>query len=386
MTLSPGTTSRDRYVRQRILPGFGHEGQAALAAARVLVIGAGGLGSSVIPSLAGAGVGTIGIVDFDTVEPSNLHRQLIHRTQDAGSLKTTSAAARVAALNPEVAVVEHSEQFTVDNALELCGAYDLVIDGSDNFVTRYLVNDAAVLSGIPAVWGAVSQFGGQAGVAWAAKGPHYRDLFPAPPSDGSVLSCAVGGVFPTTVAIIGSVMASEAIKIITGIGEPLIGRVITFDALTGSFRELAYSRDPDAAPITVLTSITVLASIDDPVAGAAVAAAADSRETGASRTVTAVELAAELASDSAPALLDVREDWEIEVATLPGAISIPLGELAGAIPSLRGTESLVVYCHHGVRSAHALRLLRESGFGDARHLEGGIDSWATTVDPTMERY
>jgi adenylyltransferase/sulfurtransferase len=379
MTLSPGTTTGDRYVRQRILPGFGHEGQAALSAARVLVIGAGGLGSSVIPSLAGAGVGTIGIVDFDTVEPSNLHRQLIHRTEDAGSLKTASAAARVAALNPAVTVVEHAEQFSIDNALDLCGAYDLVIDGSDNFVTRYLVNDAAVLAGIPAVWGAVSQFGGQAGVAWASRGPHYRDLFPTPPSDGSVLSCAIGGVFPTTVAVIGSIMASEAIKIITGIGQPLIGRVVTFDALTGSFRELAYAPDPDAAPITSLVSI------DDEAATEGRSPESDVRAAPL-RTVTAQELAAELASDTPPALLDVREQWEIEVATLPGAISIPLGELAGAISSLEGTESLVVYCHHGVRSAHALGLLRQSGMNDARHLEGGIDAWATTVDQTMDRY
>ena len=371
MASASGSAQPDRYARQRILPGFGVEGQAALTAARVLVIGAGGLGSIVIPSLAAAGVGTLGIIDFDTVEPSNLHRQLIHRTEDAGSLKTSSAAARVAALNPEVRVVEHAEEFTALNALALCAAYDLVIDGSDNFATRYLVNDAAVLTGIPAVWGAVSQFGGQAGVAWAERGPHYRDLFPASADDGSVLSCAVGGVFPTTVSVIGAIMASEALKIITGIGEPLVGRVVTYDALTGSFREISYSPDPAASPIVALS-------------------APSRADTAAVAAITAVDLAAELhdarAGRPAPVLLDVREPWEVSVAALPGAITIPLGRLAEAIPQLIGTESLVVYCHHGVRSAHALEVLLANGFTDARHLEGGIDAWATLVDPTMERY
>ncbi|MGV8969917.1 MAG: ThiF family adenylyltransferase [Microbacteriaceae bacterium] len=393
MTNVTGSPTPDRYVRQRILPGFGHDGQAALTSARVLVVGAGGLGSIVIPSLAAAGVGTIGIVDFDTVEPNNLHRQLIHRTEDSGSLKTTSAAARVAALNPGVSVVQHSEKLTSHNALELCSSYDLVIDGCDNFETRYLVNDAALLAGIPAVWGAVSQFAGQVGVAWAARGPHYRDLFPDAPSDGSVLSCAVGGVFPTTVAVIGSIMASEALKIITGIGTPLIGRVITFDALTGSFREIEYASDPDSEPVTALVP-----SVD-----------ADREETSADSPagrigvfeVNAVSLAAELenglaggaaaalaASTSAiaPVLIDVREPWEVEIARLPGAVTIPLGQLAEAIPKLQGTEQIVVYCHHGVRSAQALALLKSHGFDSARHLVGGIDAWALQIDPTMDRY
>jgi molybdopterin/thiamine biosynthesis adenylyltransferase/rhodanese-related sulfurtransferase len=376
MTFTPGQPPADRYVRQRILPGFGHDGQAALTAARVLVVGAGGLGSIVIPSLAAAGVGTIGIIDFDTVEPSNLHRQLIHRTEDAGSLKTSSAAARVSALNPDVHVVEHAERLTAENALALFPSYDLVIDGCDNFETRYLVNDAAAITGIPAVWGAVSQFAGQAGVAWAARGPHYRDLFPSAPTDGSVLSCAVGGVFPTTVAVIGAIMASEALKLITGIGSPLIGRVVTFDALTGSFREIAYAPDPDAAPIMSLTTGTL--------PDGARADTIFSQNDGAVVTVTA--LAAELASDHIPVLVDVREPWEVSIVTLPGALSIPLGELAEAIPRLQGTDSIVLYCHHGVRSAHALALLHSNGFDTARHLEGGIDAWATQLDPTMGRY
>jgi molybdopterin/thiamine biosynthesis adenylyltransferase len=242
----------NRYARQLALPGFGLEAQRALAAARVLVIGAGGLGSSVLPALAAAGVGTIGVIDDDTVELSNLHRQYIHGQADIGASKVASAAGSIAALNPATRVVELEERLTSRTALELFAGFDLVIDGSDNFPTRYLANDAAAISGIPLVWGAVSQYAGQAGVAWAAEGPQYRDLFPAPPPAGTVLSCEQGGVFPTVVAVIGSIMAGEAIKILTGVGVPLVGRVTTFDALSGAFRDLAYDRDPTAGPITEL--------------------------------------------------------------------------------------------------------------------------------------
>ena len=355
----------DRYARQRILPGFGNPAQAALTQARVLVIGAGGLGSTVIPALAAAGVGTLAIVDDDTVELSNLHRQLVHGVADVGASKVSSAASTVRALNPATTVIEVDARLTRHNARELFAHYDLVLDGSDNFATRYLANDAAELSGLPLVWGAVSQYGGQAGVAWAAKGPTYRDLFPTPPPPGSVVSCAVGGVLPTVCAVIGSIMATEAIKILTGVGAPLLGRVTTFDALTGLFREIGYERDPAAAPITTLIDYELFCGVAD--------------------GITPIELAALLATDP-PLLLDVRETWEAEIAVLPGAAIIPLGSLESVIGSLDPHVATVVYCHHGMRSAAALATLREHGFTAARHLEGGIDAWSREIDPDLARY
>ena len=355
----------DRYARQRILPGFGNPAQAALTKARVLVIGAGGLGSTVIPALAAAGVGTLGIVDDDTVELSNLHRQLVHGIADVGASKVSSAASTVRALDPATTVIEVDARLTRDNALELFAQYDLVLDGSDNFATRYLTNDAAILAGLPLVWGAVSQYGGQAGVAWHAKGPTYRDLFPSPPPPGSVLSCAVGGVLPTVCAVIGSIMATEAIKILTGVGEPLLGRVTTFDALTGLFREIGYDRDPEGSPITKLIDYEAFCGVADGISPA--------------------ELAT-LLEAGPPLLLDVRETWEAEIAVLPGAVVIPFGSLASVVGSLDAHAATVVYCHHGTRSAAALAMLREKGFTAARHLEGGIDAWSREIDPGLARY
>ncbi|MET4781645.1 ThiF family adenylyltransferase [Glaciihabitans sp. UYNi722] len=367
LSSSPGLTAR--FSRQVILPGFGTEAQHRLAAARVLVIGAGGLGSTVIPALAAAGVGTIGIVDDDTVELSNLHRQHIHSVADVGRGKAQSAAESVAAITPDTMVVVLARRLVSGNALELFADYDLVIDGSDNFPTRYLANDAATLSGIPLVWGAVAQYGGQAGVAWAERGPQYRDLFPAPPPPGSVLSCEVGGVLPTVCATIGSIMATEAIKILTGIGTPLIGRVTTFDALSGSFRELSYERDPSAAPIDHLIDYDLFCGLA-PATG----------------ELSAQELATELETGVPLTLLDVREPWEAEIASLPGAVLIPLGTLEGGLATMDTDAPIVAYCHHGIRSVRALELLRAHGFTDARHLEGGIDAWSRLIDPTVARY
>lgn len=355
----------DRYARQRILPGFGNPAQAALTKARVLVIGAGGLGSTVIPALAAAGVGTLGIIDDDTVELSNLHRQLVHGVADVGASKVSSAASTVRALNPATTVIEVDARLTRDTALELFGQYDLVLDGSDNFATRYLANDAAVLTGLPLVWGAVSQYGGQAGVAWHERGPTYRDLFPTPPPPGSVLTCAVGGVLPTVCAVIGSIMATEAIKIITGVGEPLLGRVTTFDALTGQFREIEYERDPAAAPVTGFIDYEAFCGVADGISPA--------------------DLAAQLEAEP-PLLIDVRETWEAEIAVLPGAAVIPLDSLEAVVESLDPHAATVVYCHHGTRSAAALEILRAHGFTAARHLEGGIDAWSREIDPTIARY
>jgi adenylyltransferase/sulfurtransferase len=362
-------TTSTRYARQVALPGFGASAQQSLRAARLLVIGAGGLGSSVIPALAAAGVGTIVIVDDDTVELSNLHRQHIHGVADVGRPKARSAADAVAAIDPSVVVNVHEVRLTAANALALFAEVDLVIDGSDNFATRYLANDAAAITGIPLVWGAVSQYAGQVGVAWASKGPQYRDLFPTPPPPGSVLSCEAGGVLPTVCAAIGAIMATEAIKIITGIGTPLVGRVTTFDALTGGFRELAYGRDPNGAAIDALIDYELFCGT---------APTPD--------TVTATELASELAAGAVVTLVDVREQWEAEIASLPGSLLIPLGSLETAIRDLRSAQSVVIYCHLGARSARALEMLKNNGVTTARHLDGGIDAWSRLIDPEMRRY
>ncbi len=352
----------DRYSRQLALPDFGAAAQQRLAEARVLVVGAGGLGSCVIPALAAAGIGTIGIIDDDRVELSNLHRQLAHGIADVGRGKARSAAETVAAIDPATVVHAVEARLTADNALELFADYDLVVDGSDNFPTRYLANDAAALTGIPLVWGAVSQYAGQAGVAWAAHGPQYRDLFPSPPRPGSVLSCEAGGVLPSVVAVIGSIMAGEVVKIITGIGTPLIGRVTSYGALTGGFRELAYARDPEAAPITELIDYELFC--------------------GTSPTIGVEELAGSLEEVT---LVDVREPWEAEIASLPGSTLIPLASLEAHLDDIDRSKAVVVYCHAGIRSANAVEMLRARGI-PARSLHGGIDAWSRRVDPAVARY
>jgi len=370
---------QERYARQVALPGFGTTAQQALGDARVLVIGAGGLGSTVIPALAAAGVGHIGIVDDDTVELSNLHRQYVHSLADVGTGKSASAAASIAAIDPSIEVSAYEGRLAAANALALFAEFDLVVDGSDNFPTRYLANDAAAITGIPLVWGAVSQFGGQAGVAWAARGPHYRDLFPTPPAPGTVLSCADGGVLPTTVAVIGAIMATEVIKILTGVGTPLLGRVTTYDALTGGFREIPYAADPDGTPVTTIDvaefDYFAFCGVPDTAAPAELPA-----------EVSATELAAELEAGRPIVLLDVREEWEAAIASLPDAVLVPLGHLAEELDDVDPGTAIVAYCHHGIRSASALELLRSRGFTSARHLSGGIDAWARAVDPSMERY
>lgn len=355
-----------RYSRQVVLPGFGHAGQRALEQSRVLVIGAGGLGSVVLPALAAAGVGTIGIVDDDLVEISNLHRQTIHGTADVGNYKTTSAIESMRAINPNVQVQPFELRLTADNALELFTNYDLVIDGSDNFATRYLVADATTILALPLVWGAVAQFGGQTSVALPG-GPGYRDLFPTPPPAGSVTNCETGGVLPTTVAVIGSIMATEAIKLITAIGTPLTGRVTTYDARTGSFRELVFGKDPAAHPVTSLIDYELFCGTA-PTEG----------------ELSPHQLAAEIESGQLT-VIDVREPWEAEIARLPGVQLIPLGTLTDAIGALDPAGHFVLYCHHGIRSLTGLAILSSAGL-DAKHLAGGIDAWARDIDPTMTRY
>ena len=349
-----------RYSRQLVLPGFGEPAQAQLAAARVLVIGAGGLGSAVLPALAAAGVGAIGIVDDDLVELSNLHRQTIHGTEDVGNFKTTSAVESLRAINPGVTVMPFEQRLTSQNALDLFSQFDLIVDGSDNFATRYLAADAATITQTPIVWGAVSQYGGQASVT-VPGGPGYRDLFPTPPPAGSVENCESGGVLPTTVAVIGSIMATEVIKLLTGIGTPLVGRVSTYDALSGRFRELEFERSSE--PVSELIDYAAFCGLVQ------------------SDDVTPVQLSTMQSAQ----LIDVREQWEAEIAFLPGALLVPLSTLQGAIARLDPREEYVVYCHHGVRSQHALAILRDAGLR-ARHLAGGIDAWAREVDTSMARY
>lgn len=369
-----------RFLRQQVLTGFGADAQRRLAESHVLVIGAGGLGSTVIPALAAAGVGTISIIDDDTVEASNLARQTIHGVDDVGRAKVDSAADAVARLSPETTVIRHHDRFVEANSFDLLLDADLLVDGSDTFATRYLANDAATIRGIPMVWGSAAQYSGQVGVAWDEKGVDYRDLFPVQPSDDEAMSCELVGVLPTVCAVVGAMMANEAIKLLTGIGEPLIGRVASFDALTGTTREIEYRRDPEAARPGSLEERTAV------------------REPDPDRSITPAKLQQLLAGpttagihETPPLLLDVREAPEASFVSLPGSVLIPLGQLPDRLDELAGLAggrdgSIVVYCHHGVRSARALEMLEKGGFTRARHLTGGIDAWRTQVDPDMAAY
>lgn len=362
--IDPGSP---RYARQRVLPGWGLDAQRRLAEARVVVLGAGGLGSAVVPALVAAGVGTVVIVDDDRVEVTNLHRQTMHGSGDVGRDKVESAADAAAALSPETVVVAVAERFDAANAAELLDGADLVIDGTDDIFTRYVADDAAAARGIPLVWGSAAKFNGQVGVSWEARGVSYRDLFPEPPADAG-LSCEIDGVLPTVCTVTGGLMAGEALKVLTGIGESLLGRVAVFDALSGRTREIVYRRAA-GAPRGTSNSAT----------GAA------SRAPGAA-TIDASELASELASAEPPLLLDVREPWEAELATIPGSVLIPFGELGERLAELDRGESVVVYCHLGVRSDYAARQLTAAGFERVRHLAGGIDAWSRAVDDAVERY
>ena len=367
-----------RYSRHLLLPEVGVEGQERLGAARVLVIGAGGLGSPAALYLAAAGVGTIGLVDFDTVDVTNLQRQIMHGTAAVGRPKLESAAARLADLNPHVAVVPHAVRLSTDNARQIIAGYDVVVDGTDNFPTRYLVNDACVLEGRPLVYGSIFRFDGQASVFDAARGPCYRCLYPEPPPPGLVPSCAEGGVLGVLPGIIGSIQALEAIKLILAIGEPLVGRLVLVDALRFRIRELALRKDPDCPVCGTSPSVTELIDYD---AFCGVPAAP-----GAETEIDAVTLARELRGERAPVLLDVREPHEWEIAHVEGATLIPLGELPARLDELDPHARIVTYCHRGVRSQRARELLAGAGFGQVRSLAGGIDAWANDVEPGMARY
>ncbi len=364
-----------RYARHLALPEVGREGQERLKAGSALVVGAGGLGSPAALYLAAAGVGRIGLVDFDRVEESNLQRQIIHGTGSIGQPKLASAAARIRDLNPHVEVELHAARLDSSNALPILARYELVIDGTDNFPTRYLVNDAAVLSKKPTVYGSIFRFEGQASVFGAAGGPCYRCLYPEPPPPALVPNCEEGGVLGVVPGIIGSIQAAEALKLLLGIGRTLAGRLLLFDAARMSFREIALRRNP-ACPVCG-DAPTVRALIDyEQFCGTAGGG-------DAGRVITPAELRALLESDAPPLVIDVREDYEWEVSHLAPARHIPMARLRGSAASLPRDREIVVYCRSGSRSANAAAMLRHAGMERVRNLTGGLAAWAREMDPSM---
>jgi sulfur-carrier protein adenylyltransferase/sulfurtransferase len=367
-----------RYSRHLIIPDVGMEGQKRLKNARVLVVGAGGLGSPALLYLAAAGVGTLGIVDFDVVDESNLQRQVIHGQSDLGKPKAVSAKESIAETNPYVNVVLHEQSLDSSNALEIFADYDLILDGTDNFATRYLVNDAAVIQGKPYVWGSIFRFDGQVSVFWDEHGPNYRDLYPEPPPPGMVPSCAEGGVLGVLCASIGSVMVNEAIKLITGIGEPLVGRLMIFDALEMTWKTVKVRRDPEAKPITELIDYEAFCG---QVSTEAQDAAADS-------TITAPELKEMMDRGEQFTLVDVREPHEYEIVKIPGSVLIPKDEFLNgqAFAKLPQDRRVVLHCKSGGRSAEALAALKRAGFSNSVHVGGGVLAWANQVDPSLPTY
>ena len=368
-----------RYSRHLLLPEIGVQGQERLKAARVLLVGAGGLGSPAALYLAAAGVGTLGLVAFDAVDVTNLQRQIMHGTSGVGRPKLESASERLGDLNPHVRVEGHAVRLTSANALDIVRDYDVVIDGSDNFPTRYLVNDACVLLGKPLVYGSIFRFDGQASVFDARHGPCYRCLYPEPPPPGLVPSCAEGGVLGVLPGIIGSIQALEAIKLVTGAGESLIGRLLLVDALRIRFRELTLRKDPECPVCGVNPTVRELIDYE-----AFCGIGASATDHGATLSVQA--LAEELEGEAPPQVVDVREPHELAIAALPGATHIPLGELPGRLGELDSRRSIVTVCHRGVRSLRAAEILGAAGFARVRSLEGGIDAWAAERDPEMARY
>ena len=375
-----------RYSRHLIMPEVGMEGQLKLKAARALCIGVGGLGSPVLLYLAAAGVGTLGLVDFDEVDYSNRHRQIIHGTPDVGRSKLDSAKARINALNPEVEVVTHEMALSSENALGLFADYDLVVDGTDNFPTRYLVNDACVIGGKPNVYGSIFRFEGQASVFATKDGPCYRCMFPEPPPPGLVPSCAEGGVLGILPGVVGMLQATEAIKLILGVGESLVGRFLLFDALKMRFRELKVRKDPDCPVCGEHPTVTQLIDYEQfcGIAPTATAAATSSTEDADEATVE--ELKTRLDRHESFLLLDVREPQEFEICRIPGSVLIPLGDLPSRLFELEGRDDMIVHCKSGVRSGKAVKLLREAGYSKARNLKGGILAWINRIDPTLPKY
>ena len=372
-----------RYNRHVILPGVGVEGQRRLKQTRVLIVGAGGLGSPIAMYLAAAGIGHLGIVDSDVVDRSNLQRQILHGTSDIGRRKTASAEDRLREINPNVDVRRFDETLTSANALELLAGHDIVVDGTDNFPTRYLVNDACVLLGKPNVYGSIIRFEGQASVFGHADGPCYRCLFPEPPAPGLVPNCAEGGVFGVVPGIVGSVQAAEAIKLALGLPDTLSGQLLLIDVLRMRFRTVQIQRDP-TCPACGTREIRELIDYDTFCGTSAPAGVRDAVDVV--REITPRELASRLARGDDILLLDVREPSEWTIARIDGARLIPLATLQSAVPSLDRSREIVVHCHHGVRSAAAVRFLQSEGFGRVSNLAGGIARWSADVDAAVPQY
>ncbi len=373
-----------RYSRHLIIPDVGMTGQKRLKNAKVLCVGAGGLGSPALLYLAAAGVGTLGVIDFDVVDESNLQRQIIHGQSDIGRPKAVSARDSIKEVNPYVNVIVHEEALTTDNVMEIFSGYDLIVDGTDNFATRYMVNDACVLLHKPYVWGSIYRFDGQASVFWADYGPCYRCLYPEPPPPGMVPSCAEGGVLGVLCASIGSIQVTEAIKLLTGIGEPLVGRLMVYDALEMSYRSLNVKKDPDCPICGENPTITELIDYD----AFCGAISADAQEAATGSTITAAELKAMLDRDDNIYLIDVREPNEYEIVNIPGAVLIPKDQFlnGSALEKLPQDQRIVLHCKSGARSAEVLAVIKNAGFADAVHLGGGVLSWVSTVDPSLPVY
>ena len=373
-----------RYSRHLIMPEVGMDGQLKLKAASVLCIGAGGLGSPVAMYLAAAGVGRLGIVDFDVVDYSNLQRQVIHGTPDVGRPKLESARDTLNAINPAVHIELHEVALSSANALDVLRGYDVIVDGTDNFPTRYLVNDACVILGIPNAYGSIFRFEGQASVFAAKDGPCYRCLYPEPPPPGLVPSCAEGGVLGILPGVVGTIQATEAVKLIMGVGEPLIGRFLVYDALRMRFRELKLRKDPDCPVCGDNPTVTELIDYEQFCGITPAAPAPEPAAAGDDATVE--QLKARIDTGDGIFILDVREPQEYQICSIPGSTLIPLGDLPGRLHELEGRGEMIVHCKSGVRSAKAVKLLREAGFARAKNLKGGILRWIDAVDPSLPKY
>ncbi len=377
-----------RYSRHLIIPDVGMTGQKRLKNSKVLVIGAGGLGSPALLYLAAAGVGTIGIAEFDEVDESNLQRQIIHGQSDIGKSKAQSAKESILEANPYVDVVLHEERLDNDNVLGIFEQYDLIVDGTDNFATRYMVNDAAVLLGKPYVWGSIYRFDGQASVFWAEHGPCYRCLYPEPPPPGMVPSCAEGGVLGVLCASVGSIQVNEAIKLLAGIGEPILGELMVYDALEMEYRKIKVRKDPNCAICGENPTVTGLIDYES-FCGAISDEAADA---AAGSTISVGQLEGMLKErDNGErdfVLVDVREPNEREINEIPGSLLIPKGDFLNgtAIEGLPQDKQLVFYCKAGTRSAEVLAVVKGAGFGDAIHVGGGVSAWVNQVDPSQPSY
>lgn len=371
-----------RYSRHLIMPEVGMEGQLKLKQARVLCIGAGGLGAPLALYLAAAGVGTLGMVDFDVVDFTNLQRQVIHDTDDVGRPKLASASDTIQDINPNVEIIPFETRLTSENALEIFKDFDIIADGTDNFPTRYLVNDACVLLDKPNVYGSIFRFEGQASVFYASEGPCYRCLYPEPPPPGLVPSCAEGGVLGVLPGIIGSIQAMETIKLILGKGRPLIGRLLLFDALGMKFRELKLRKNPECPICGTHPTLTRLIDYDQfcGIRGE------ESKPQSNVPEITAVELKERIDSGHAPVIIDVREPHEFQICRIPGSTLIPLGEVPARMSELNSADDIVLHCRSGVRSAQAANLLMKSGFRKVWNLKGGILAWSDQVDPSVPKY